>query len=168
MTVTKKELAELAGFTYQTLYNINRELPEDEKLFVSGEGGKGCDLGAFIQRWVKYNVGDALDGVKDLDQIKAAHEKVKTRKTELEVSRMEGTMIDTQDAMRLWGGMINTAKQNLLHLPGIVTPMIEGETRSEVIKDIIDREIRKCLEDIAETKLPGFDDAAEEEKDNGD
>lgn len=161
MTLTKKKIAELVGYSYQTLYNINKELPDDEKLFVETEGG--CDLGEFIRRWTRFNVNDALDGVKDLDQIKAAHEKVKTRKTELEVSRMEGSLVDVGDVRRLWDDIANTVMQNALHLPATLAPMLQGQDNAEVIKAVIDREIRKVLEEISEAPLPGYAQTEDEE-----
>lgn len=161
MTLTKKKIAELVGCSYQTLYNINKELPDDEKLFVETEGG--CDLGEFIRRWTRFHVNDAMEGVKDLDQIKAAHEKVKTRKTELEVSRMEGSLVDVGDVRRLWDDIANTVMQNALHLPATLAPMLQGQDNAEVIKAIIDREIRKVLEEISEAPLPGYAQTEDEE-----
>ena len=38
--MTKKELAEVAGYSYRRLHDINPELPKDKKLFVKCEGGK--------------------------------------------------------------------------------------------------------------------------------
>ena len=39
VSMTKKELATIAGYTYRRLYDIDRDLPEGKKLFVAGEGG---------------------------------------------------------------------------------------------------------------------------------
>ncbi|MBR6224322.1 MAG: hypothetical protein IKR02_01210, partial [Firmicutes bacterium] len=54
-SMTKKELATIAGYTYRRLYDIDRDQPPDRKLFVESEGGK-YDLAVFVQRWVEYNV----------------------------------------------------------------------------------------------------------------
>jgi ribosomal protein L11 methylase PrmA len=40
ISMTKKELASIAGYSYRQLYNIDRDLPDNGKLFVEGEGGK--------------------------------------------------------------------------------------------------------------------------------
>lgn len=162
MILKKKEIAELVGYSYQTLYNMNKALPEDEKLFVEKDGG--CDLGEFIRRWTNFHVKDAMDGVKDLDQIKAVHEQVKTRKTELEVRRMEGNLVDVGDVRRLWDDIANTVMQNALHLPATLAPMLQGQDNAEVIRATIDREIRKVLEEISEAPLPGYAQTDEEEE----
>ena len=160
ISLTKKELATVAGYTYRRLYDIDRDLPDGKKLFVKSEDGK-YDLAIFVQKWVDYNVASEVpDDWQDLDLVKAKHEVVKTQKTELEVARMRGQLIDVQDVRRLWGDIANTVMQNLIHLPSKVAPMVQMMDNVEVIASIMDEEIRKILEEIAETPLPDY--AAEE------
>ena len=162
VTMTKKELATIAGYTYRRLYDIDRDLPDGKKLFVKCEDGK-YDLAIFVQKWVEYNVNNEVsDEWQDLDLVKAKHEVVKTQKTELEVARMRGQLIDVQDVRRLWGDIANTVMQNLIHLPSKVAPMVQMMDNVEVIASIMDEEIRKILEEIAETPLPDYA-AAEED-----
>lgn len=151
----------MAGYTYRRLYDIDRDLPEGKKLFVKGEDGK-YDLAIFVQKWVEYNVANEVsDEWADLDLVKAKHEVVKTQKTELEVARMRGQLVDVSDVRRLWGDIANTVMQNLIHLPSKLAPMLQMLDSVEIIASIIDEEIRKILTEIAETPLPDY--AAEEE-----
>lgn len=161
--MTKKELASIAGYTYRRLYDIDRDLPSDKKLFVESEGGK-YDLAIFVQRWVDYNVNNETADVADLDTVKARHEVVKTQKTELEVARMRGQLIDVQDVKRLWGDIANTVTQNLIHVPSKVAPLLRMMDNTEVIAEMIGDEIRKALEAVAETPLPTYA-AAEDDSD---
>lgn len=164
MELTKKELATLAGYTYRRLYDIDRDLPQDKKLFVAGEGGK-YDLAIFIQRWVEYNIQNAeIDNVEDLETVKARHEVVKTQKTELEVARMRGQLIDVQDCKKLWGDIAETVKQNLMHIADKIAPLLRMMDNTETIASVIRGEIYGVLEAIAETPLPVY--AAETEADN--
>ena len=170
VSMTKKELASVAGYTYRRLYDIDRDLPEGKKLFVKGEGEK-YDLAIFVQKWVEYNVNSQVpDDLEDLEVVKAKHEIVKTQKTELEVARMRGQLVDVQDVRRLWGDIANTVMQNLIHLPSKVAPMLQMVESVEVISGIIDEEIRKILNEIADTPLPDYADTegAEEESGEGD
>lgn len=156
ISLTKKELATVAGYTYRRLYDIDRDLPEGKKLFVKSEDGK-YDLAIFVQKWVEYNVANEVsDDWQDLDLVKAKHEVVKTQKTELEVARMRGQLIDVTDVRRLWGDIANTVMQNLIHLPSKIAPMVQMMDNVELIASIIDEEIRKILEEIAETPLPKY------------
>lgn len=160
LSLTKKELANAAGYTYRRLYDIDKNLPKEKKLFEEGEGGK-YDLAVFVQRWVEYNVSLESEAVEDLEIVKARHEVVKTQKTELEVARMRGELIDVQDVKKLWSDIAGTVTQNLIHLPSKVAPMVRMMDNVEKIADLIGAEIRRTLEGIAETPLPEY--AAEAE-----
>ena len=160
--MTKKQLAEVAGYSYRRLHDIDRDLPEGKKLFVQSEGGK-YDLAIFVQKWVEYNVANETCDNLDLDMVKAKHEVIKTQKTELEVARIRGQLIDVQDARKLWGDIANTVTQNLIHLPEKVAPMLQMLDNVEVISDIIDTEIRKVLEAFADTPLPDYASEKNEE-----
>lgn len=166
--MTKKELASVAGYTYRQLYNIDRDLPEGKKLFVPGEGGK-YDLTFFVQRWVEYNVAHEMGDMAelDLDLVKAKHEVVKTEKTELEVARMRGQLIDVQDIRQLWGDIANTVMQNMIHLPSKLAPMLLMMDNAELIGNIIDGEIRKVLEALAEIPVPDYAELADGENTDG-
>lgn len=157
--MTKKELAGIAGYTYRRLYDIDRDLPENKKLFVECEGGK-YDLAVFVQRWVEYNVNNEIPDTDDLDLVKARHEAVKMQKTELEVDKMRGQLVDVQDVKKLWGNIAHTVTQNLLHLPNRLAPMLRMMENQEVIASIIDEGIRQALNELADTPLPDY--AAEE------
>ncbi len=162
--MTKKELANIAGYTYRRLYDIDRDLPDGKKLFEQGEGGK-YDLAIFVQRWVEYNVQHNADSdIYDLEEVKAKHEVIKAEKTQLEVDKMRGQLIDVQDVRRLWGDIANTVMQNMIHLPSKIAPMLQMVDNVEVIASVIDGEIRKILNDIAETPLPDY---AADTADNG-
>ena len=159
ISLTKQELAELTGLTYRQLYNINKKLSEEDEnkaLFVCGEDAKKCDLAIFVRRWVDYNVERSSVDAADLDAVKAQHETVKMRKTQLEVERMEGALVDVQEVRKLWGDIANTILQGLLHLPSSLAPTLRGLENVEVITNILDGEIRKALEGLSDTPLPTY------------
>lgn len=168
--MTKQELADLTGLTYRQLFNINKKLleeDEDKALFVKGEDAKKCDLAIFVQRWVDYNVEKCSASAEDLDAVKAAHESVKMRKTQLEVDKMEGSLVDVQDVRKIWGDIANTVMQGMIHLPSTLAPMVRGMENVEVITSVIDTEIRKVLEELAETPLPAYLLLQEDDEEEG-
>lgn len=162
-SMTKKELAGIAGYTYRRLYDIDRDLPDNKKLFVEGEGGK-YDLALFVQRWVEYNVNNEIADTDDLDLVKARHEAVKMQKTELEVDKMRGQLVDVQDVKKLWGDIAHTVTQNLLHLPNRLAPMLRMMESQEMIASIIDDGIRQVLNELSDAPLPDY---ASEESESG-
>lgn len=152
--LTKKQLAEASGYTYRRLHDIDTGLPANEKLFVKGEGGK-YDLALFVQRWAKYAVSAETTEGSTLDEVRAEHEKVKKRKTELEVEQLEGRLADVGEVKRLWANIASTVTQNLLKLPSKIAPQLRMLDSTEEIGEIIEDGIREALEQIASTPLPG-------------
>ena len=151
----QKELAELVGKTDRQIRNIDKEQEDGKRLLVKGEGGK-YDAAIFVQRWVNLQVDKITEGMEDLDAVKARHEIVKTEKTTLEVQRMRGELIDVHDIRKAWGDVANTVMQGMVHLPSTLAPMVQGLDNVEVIGSIIDAEIRRVLNAIAETPLPTY------------
>lgn len=155
VAMTKKELAEIAGYTYRRLYDIDRELPDEKKLFVQSEGSK-CDLAIFVRRWAEYNAERAAGDDADLDEVKARHEQVKMEKTQLEVDRMKGSLVLVEDVKKLWGDVIDSVRKNLLQLGNRIAPRIVMMGSADVISGIIEAEIHKALQQIADTPLPYY------------
>lgn len=164
-SMTKKELASIAGYTYHRLYDIDKSLPEDGKLFVRGNDGK-CDLGMFVRRWVKYNVDKETGDDQSLDEVKAIHEKVKTRKTELEVAKMEGALVDMTDIRRLWGDVANTVMQNMVRLPSTLAPQLVMMEKVEIIANKIETAIHEVLTAIADTPVPNYAASSSEDEES--
>lgn len=168
MTLTKKELADIAGYTYRRLHEIDTKLPEEKKLFVKGEDGK-YDLALFVKRWVDYNVSRMMnEGDLSLEEAKTIHEKVKTQKTELEVEKMRGELVSIGEVRMLWANIASTVMQNMIRLPSKIAPQIVMMENVEVISGIIDKEVRDVLCAIADTPIPGNGPKMEETGDEED
>jgi len=165
--LTQRELAQATGLTLRRIQQINEALPDGEKLFVQRADG-GYELGAFVQRWVKYNTDRQEHRSASLEAMKTIHEQVKTQKTELEVQRMSGALLDAEAVRILWGNVIVAARNNLLGLPGRVAPVIAGLKSAELIAGELDHEIRAALTALADmpgTGDPAIDYAGEGEED---
>jgi len=155
VNLTQKELAELVGRTDRQIRNINAPLPPEEKLLVKGEGGK-FNAALFVQRWIEMQIKKITEGMEDLDAVKARHEIVKTEKTQLEVAKMRRELLDYRDVQKAWGDIANSVMNAMLNIPAQVAPVIRGMESVEMIGQIIDGEIRRALEAIAETPLPEY------------
>ena len=156
IALTKKELANIAGYTYQRLYTIDRDLPESKKLFVkSGADEKKYDLAIFVQRWVAYNKVVAEDENQELSVVKAQHERIKKQKTQIEVERLRGELVEIQEVQRLWANIASTVKGRFVNLARKLAPALVMIDSPDKIEEIIDRDVRDALTMIAETPLPG-------------
>lgn len=160
--MTQKQLGELVNLTDRQLRNIDKE-HADDPILVKGENGK-YDATEFVRRWVEIKLEKATGGDTNLDAARAEHEVIKTEKTRLEVERMRGNMVDVQDVKLLWADIAKTVMQSLLHIPATVAPMVRGLESTEVIHGIIDAEIRRALNEIADTPLPSYAAADDEEE----
>lgn len=166
MLLSKKELAELAGYSYRQLYNIDRDLPAQKKLFVLGEGEEGkkgkCDAAVFVQRWVEYRVTGAISDTDDLETVKARHEAIKIQKSEIELAKMRGEVLDAAEVVRLWADITAAVQNRFLTLAKKLAPVLATETDPVAVEGMIDREIRDILELIADTPLPGYEPTEEQ------
>ena len=86
------------------------------------------------------------------------------QKTELEVDKMRGQLIDVQDVRKLWGDIVSTVTQNLIHLPNKLAPQLRMIENQEVIADMISTGIRQILTELADTPLPQYAADTEEEE----
>lgn len=157
-SMTKKELAALAGYTYRRLYDIDKGLEAGKKLFVEDESG-GCDATAFVKAWVAYNVSQEKQSEEGFESVKARHEVVKMEKTSLELQKMRGEVVDVEAVRRLWSDVCKMLSQGLLNIPSKIGPTLTMIEDPEKIRDAIDREIRDTLALIAQMPMPESVDA---------
>lgn len=163
--LTKKELSTLAGYSYRRLHDIDMSMPDSKKLFVRLDNGK-YDPAIFVQRWVKYNIDNSTNTDQTLDEVRASHELVKKRKTELQVAQMEGRLVDVMEIRCLWGNIISTAMNNLLRMPNAIAPQLVMQKNTELIASIIDTAVRDTLTQIADTPLPEYAEENEKNDEN--
>jgi hypothetical protein len=108
----------------------------------------------------------------DVEVQKLLHERVKTRKTELQVKQQEGLLHHADDVKAIWNNIVVAAKSRLLAIGVKVSPQIAGETDSSIIKGAIDREVREALQEIKEydagVLLGDYTVTAEDEKEDSD
>lgn len=168
-----KELAALVGVTDRRLRQINEGLPPEKKLIVREEGEKKADLAMFVRRWTDYKVS-TIKKVSDitLEEAKTEHELLKIQKTEIEVKRMQGEVVPVADVVTLAQEIVAGTKNNLLHIPATLSPVLAKVDDPEEIEEIISDAIRESLEDLSrlenyEPPVPdvGQKDDEEEEDD---
>jgi phage terminase Nu1 subunit (DNA packaging protein) len=154
--MTKKDLAELTGYSFRRIFDIDRGLPDNEKLYVEGENKK-YNAALFVQRWVDYCTAREKNNTeKSLDDIRAEHEAVKIEKTRLEVGRMKGKLIDVEEVKMLWGDICVSIRENFMKLPRRVAPLVRMMENTQIIESIIEEDVRNVLTTISETPLPDY------------
>ena len=100
---------------------------------------------------------------------KLEHERLKARKTELQVLQMEGQLHYEEDVKALWNNSIIAAKSKLSSIGMKLAPQLRGETDEGIIKDNIDREVYEALKELSEYSAGDFaKELSERLEENGD
>lgn len=113
----------------------------------------------------------------ETEAVKLEHEKLKARKTELQVLELEGKLHYEEDVKALWNNIVVAAKSRLSSIGVKLALQLKGETDEGVIQDLIDREVYDALKELSEYNSSDFeaemlgrieDGDADEEADNED
>lgn len=104
---------------------------------------------------------------------KLEHERLKARKTELQVLEMEGKLHYEEDVKALWNNIVVAAKSKLVSIGMKLAPQLRGETDEGMIQEHIDREIYEALKEISEYNADDFEQELmgrleDEEREEGD
>lgn len=164
MEVNTQTLAECLGVTKRMI----GKLAEDGVIDRVARGK--YDLADCVKKYIEFRISGVKNkGPRSLDSIKADHEVLKMRKTELSIRLIEGKLHRADDVRRFWTSMAAAVKSRLLAIPVKVTPEVAGlEDRAEIQK-ILSREIADALNEIADYNPADFsgnepiDDEGEED-----
>ncbi|WP_040663674.1 hypothetical protein [Oscillibacter ruminantium] len=163
MEVNAAALAECFGVTKRRV-----QMMADEGIVVRIRRGK-YDLGQSVKNYIDYmaKAGKSKEE-KALDDIRADHERVKMRKTELTVKRLEGQMHLASDVERLWGNMAETVKSRMLGIPVKLAPQVTGLTDTAEIQNMMQKEITDALNEVSGYDPADYDDYEPEDEENED
>lgn len=153
MEVNAAALAECFGVTKRRI-----EMMANEGTVVRIRRGK-YDLGQSVKNYIDYmtHAEKSTEG-KTLDGVRAAHERIKMRKTELIVQRMEGQLHLASDVERLWGNMAGTVKSRMLGIPVKLAPQVTGLTDTKEIEGLLTREITAAMNEVSGYDPADYDD----------
>ncbi|BAK99720.1 putative terminase small subunit [Oscillibacter valericigenes Sjm18-20] len=158
MEVNAAVLAECFGVTKRRI-----EMMANEGTVVRIRRGK-YDLGQSVKNYINYMThAEKSTEEKTLDGVRAAHERIKMRKTELTVMRMEGQLHLASDVERLWGNMAATVKSRMLGIPVKLAPQVTGLTDATEVQSLLTREITDALNEVSGYDPADYDDYEPEE-----
>lgn len=104
-----------------------------------------------VQGYIAYKLDcmEQSQKEKSLDEIRAAHEAWKMRKTQIAVRLMEGKVHRAEDVERLWTQCAAAVRSRLLGIPIKVSPEVAGMEDAGEIQKIIQREVAGALNELA-------------------
>lgn len=160
--VSEHELAE-----YLTLSDRRiRQLFKEGIVFKSKPGK--YDLKASVKSYINYTKqGQDVEKLKTAKEAESLmHERLKKRKTELQVLQIEKKLHAQEDVEYFWNTMVMAAKSRITAIPVKVAPMLVGIEDRKEIQSILKREIGTALNEIADYDISNFDtDYTEESED---
>jgi hypothetical protein len=96
--------------------------------------------------YVNVSVGPT-DGTKEDNEARLV--KAKADEKELQVARLKGELIPTDEAKRRWASYIAGAKARLLSLPSKLAPAVIGVDKLNEVKNILSEGVRDVLTELS-------------------
>ena len=158
LEVTEAELAEYLGVTTRRIRQLSQE-----GIAIKSQRGK-YDLKTSVQNYIGTLKDKDKNKNENLEKLKIAkeaetltHEKLKKRKTELQVLQMEKKMHTSEDVEHFWNAMVLTAKSRLTAIPVKVAPILIGLEDRKEIQSILKREVSEALNELANYDAEQFE-----------
>lgn len=156
--VTDKELAEYLGVSDRRV-----RMMVGEGIVVKVKAGR-YDLKASVINYINAMKAAQKKNEESMDKIKLAkeaegltHERLKKRKTELQVLQLERKMHMQEDVEFFWNAMVVAAKGRISAIPVKVAPLIVGIEDRKEAQAILKREIDDALNELADYDIDQFD-----------
>ena len=79
--------------------------------------------------------------------------KINADRKQLQLGREIGGLIDTTEAMRLWGAVCQAVRSKILSMPSKLSPLVLGIKTIPEIKDITEKFAREVLNELSDPDL---------------
>ena len=128
------------------------------------------DLEKSVQSYIAYKLESLEESQeqKNLDEIRADHERWKMRKTQLAVQLLEGKLHRAEDVERVWTQSAAAVRSRLLGIPVKAAPQVAGMEDAGEIQQVLQREVAEALNEIAGYDPADFADPLPLEEDEAD
>ena len=155
--VNDKELAEYLGVSDRRVRQLVQAEEGKDPICVRVGTGNKFDLKQSVRNYIKFKdeTADKLDLATKAERLK--HEKLKQRKTDLQVKEMEKKLHKASDVERIWNGIVLGAKAKLLALPTSIAPQLVAIEDQKEIQSILRKTIKQALEDITNYDVEQFE-----------
>lgn len=156
--VSGVELAEYLGLSDRRVRQLDKE-----GVVIKSQRGK-YDLKASVLGYINSIRQDEKKKDVDLEKLKISreaeslmHERLKKRKTELEVLNLEKKMHTSADVEYFWNAMVLAAKSRITAIPVKCAPILVGIEDRKEIQSILKREVSDALSELANYDIDKFE-----------
>lgn len=133
---TNSELAEFFGVTHQTIINWRgKGLPDDN------------DLRSCFQWYRERMLGNTKER---LDEARTRLADEQQKRTELDVRRLKGELIEVERVEQVWTRLASNFKARILGMPSKLAGVLVGISEPNVIRDRIEDECNQALGELTD------------------
>lgn len=148
--------------SYQTepksLFALAVDLNRDRRSLARAIEDLPPDVDEPHKKWKLHRVVTFLQGTQtplgdvklNLDQERARLAHAQAIRTEIEVSKLRGELIEVAAVFRVWGKVISDLRSRLLGLPTRAAPMLIGCRTMPKIRDELERQVYEALNELAD------------------
>lgn len=158
LEVTEAELAEYLGLSDRRIRVLAKEG------IVHKTKPARYDLKKSVNGYINFIKDTKKEEKQGIEKIKLAreaeglmHDKLKKRKTELQVMQIEKEMIFTKDVITIWTDFAAMVKSKLLNMPTKLAPQLTGIEDTAAIKKAITSEVVEALNEISDFDINKFE-----------
>jgi phage terminase Nu1 subunit (DNA packaging protein) len=143
--IQTNELATIVGKSARWI----RQLTSEKVLVQTGRGK--YILGIAVQSYIEYaSGGKEDDGKPRFIDHKTEHERIKTEKASLELSRLRGELHRSEDVEQAMSDMLMAFRQKILGVPTKLAPQLVGIEEIPVIKARLTEMLHEALSELAD------------------
>jgi phage terminase Nu1 subunit (DNA packaging protein) len=147
MNLATNQLAELLGLSARRI----QQLAEEGVIIKAGRGRyKAAESIQNYIRFLQEKERSANEGEADYFKERALHEKAKREMAEIELAVIKGEIHRSEDVKVVMNDMIAAFRSKVLALPTKLAPQLAGKTEIPIVKELLNREIREALTELAE------------------
>lgn len=156
--VTEVELAEYLGLSTRRIRQLFKA-----GVVIKSQRGK-YDLKNSVLGYINSIRQSETKKDADLEKLKISreaeslmHERLKKRKTELQVLNLEKKMHTSEDVEYFWNSMVLAAKSRITAIPVKCAPILVGIEDRKEIQTILKREVSDALNELANYNIDLFE-----------
>lgn len=111
--------------------------------------GYTFDLTAAIQWRERHLQASKQGGSNEYEAARTEKEIYRAKMAKLNYERMDGTLVLAEEVKKASFEAARLVRDSLLNIPNRISPIVAAEHDAKKVHDLLDKEIRQCLETLA-------------------
>lgn len=139
--VSAEELAEFIDISERRVYQL-----VDAEIIDRVAEGK-YDVKECAKNYYEFKFGS---GSRDLNEVRAEHEEIKKRISEIKLAKQQNKVHEAADVEFAMTNILTTFRNRILAIAPKISPQITGMKNTNKISDLMNSELKEALEELSE------------------